>query len=196
MTLRAGERAHAQGVTREIERRASLNPGFALQAVLARHARGLVEGDAEAMRASVGSLAVVPGPLAKAELLEDASRVLAAVDPAAAVERLEAALEHYLDAGAERDAARGRRGLRELGARRRRRPPARRSSRWGGLTDSELAVVRLVAEGATNRQAAERLYLSPHTVSSHLRHAFEKLNIRSRVELAVLYAERGAGSAG
>jgi DNA-binding CsgD family transcriptional regulator len=44
-------------------------------------------------------------------------------------------------------------------------------------------VVRLVADGRTNRDAADRLFLSPHTVSSHLRHAFVKLDINSRVEL-------------
>jgi len=46
--------------------------------------------------------------------------------------------------------------------------------------------VRLVAQGLTNRQAAERLFLSPHTVSNHLRHAFTKLDISTRVELARL----------
>jgi len=66
---------------------------------------------------------------------------------------------------------------------------------WAGLTQSELAVVRLVAEGATNRQAAERLYVSPHTVHSHLRHAFTKLGIRSRVELAVLYTDHAGARA-
>jgi DNA-binding CsgD family transcriptional regulator len=44
--------------------------------------------------------------------------------------------------------------------------------------------VRIVASGATNRQAAEQLFLSPHTVSSHLRSAFAKLEVHSRVELA------------
>ena len=54
----------------------------------------------------------------------------------------------------------------------------------------------MVAGGATNRQAAERLFLSPHTVSTHLRHAFDKLGIRSRVELAVLYVAQGADPVG
>jgi DNA-binding CsgD family transcriptional regulator len=49
-------------------------------------------------------------------------------------------------------------------------------------------VVRLVALGATNREAAQRLFLSPHTVDTHLRHAFEKVGVRSRVQLARLYA--------
>jgi DNA-binding CsgD family transcriptional regulator len=55
---------------------------------------------------------------------------------------------------------------------------------WAALTTSELAVARLVAEGLTNREVAERLFVSPHTVNSHLRHVFSKLGITSRVELA------------
>jgi DNA-binding CsgD family transcriptional regulator len=54
---------------------------------------------------------------------------------------------------------------------------------WSALTDSELTVARLVAEGLTNREVAERLFVSPHTVSAHLRHVFAKLNVNSRVEL-------------
>jgi DNA-binding CsgD family transcriptional regulator len=54
------------------------------------------------------------------------------------------------------------------------------------MTDSELAVARLVAHGLSNREVAERLFLSPHTVSSHLRHVFGKLGVNSRVELSRL----------
>jgi DNA-binding CsgD family transcriptional regulator len=71
--------------------------------------------------------------------------------------------------------------------------PASRSGRpaigWGALTDSERGVADLVAYGMTNRQVAERLFVSPHTVDAHLRHIFNKLGIRSRVELARLVAE-------
>jgi FixJ family two-component response regulator len=51
---------------------------------------------------------------------------------------------------------------------------------------------RLIAEGATNRAAASHLFLSPHTINSHLRHAFTKLGITTRVELTriVLANER------
>jgi DNA-binding CsgD family transcriptional regulator len=56
------------------------------------------------------------------------------------------------------------------------------------LTESELAVVRLVARGLTNREVADRLFVSPHTVGQHLRHVFAKLDINSRVELARLAA--------
>jgi DNA-binding CsgD family transcriptional regulator len=44
----------------------------------------------------------------------------------------------------------------------------------------------LVARGATNREVAAQLFLSPHTVSTHLRHAFVKVGVRSRTELARL----------
>ena len=54
------------------------------------------------------------------------------------------------------------------------------------MTTSELTVARLVAEGLTNREVAERLFVSPHTVNTHLRHVFSKLGINSRVELARL----------
>jgi DNA-binding CsgD family transcriptional regulator len=51
-------------------------------------------------------------------------------------------------------------------------------------------VARLVAQGLKNREVAERLFLSPHTVSMHLRHAFTKLDITSRVELTrFVYAQ-------
>ena len=93
-------------------------------------------------------------------------------------------------AGAERDAARVRSLLRARGV----RPAAggpRQAAGWPELTESEFAVVSLVARGATNREVAERLFLSPYTVSSHLRHVFVKLGIRSRAELAHVATARG-----
>ncbi len=66
------------------------------------------------------------------------------------------------------------------------------AKRWPELTTSELAVVRLVTRGATDREVAQRLYISAHTVNSHLRHVFAKLGIRSRVELARRAGERQA----
>ena len=58
------------------------------------------------------------------------------------------------------------------------------------MTAAEESVAKLVAQGLTNREVAERLFLSPHTVNSHLRHVFAKLGINSRTKLAhVLPAE-------
>jgi DNA-binding CsgD family transcriptional regulator len=53
-------------------------------------------------------------------------------------------------------------------------------------------VVSHVAQGLTNRQIGERLYLSTHTVATHLKHAFEKLGVSSRVELTRLVMTRGS----
>ncbi|GHG27278.1 hypothetical protein GCM10018777_48110 [Streptomyces albogriseolus] len=56
----------------------------------------------------------------------------------------------------------------------------------------------LVSSGATNREVATRLSLSPRTVDHHLRNIFSQLGVRSRVELALLMngeqTERSGGS--
>jgi DNA-binding CsgD family transcriptional regulator len=49
-------------------------------------------------------------------------------------------------------------------------------------------VIDLVAQGLTNREAGERLFLSHHTIGYHLRSIFTKLGVHSRVELARLVA--------
>ncbi len=188
--LRTGDRTGAEAVAVEAERRAALNPGFAVVVYVAAHARGLVAQLPEAMFASIDSIDVVPGPIARGSILEDAGTVLSTSDRAPAVAHLDRALTQYEEASAARDAARVRQRLRELGIRRSRRPGAAPAPGWAGLSDAELAVVRRVAAGATNRETAEQLYLSPHTVTSHLRHAFDKLGVRSRVELAALVARR------
>lgn len=58
------------------------------------------------------------------------------------------------------------------------------------LTPSERQVAELAASGMTNREVAERLYLSPKTVEAHLARAYAKLGIRSRAELGRLMADR------
>jgi DNA-binding CsgD family transcriptional regulator len=103
---------------------------------------------------------------------------------------LEAAYQAYVDAGAQRDTARVRSALRGLGIRKRSAAMARPGHGWGSLTRAELAVIQIVAEGRTNRETAAQLYLSADTVNTHLRHAFAKLQIRSRVELARLVLAR------
>jgi DNA-binding CsgD family transcriptional regulator len=86
--------------------------------------------------------------------------------------------------GADRDAAGVERRLDLVRARpARSRAKASSQTGWDSLTASELRVVDLVAMGLRNREVAERLHLSPHTVDSHLRHAYTKLGVSSRVQL-------------
>jgi DNA-binding CsgD family transcriptional regulator len=112
-----------------------------------------------------------------------------------AIAQLEAAYRSYTQAGAHRDTARVRAALRSLGIRKRQTSIARPQQGWQGLTPSERAVVDLVACGLTNREAASALFLSPDTINTHLRHAFAKLGVRSRVELARIAADHAGREA-
>lgn len=58
-----------------------------------------------------------------------------------------------------------------------------RGGKVAGLTPTEQSVAVLTAEGLTNRQIGERLYMSRYTVDTHLRSIFAKLGVASRVEL-------------
>ena len=60
------------------------------------------------------------------------------------------------------------------------RPASGRAS----LTPTELDVARLVREGFANKDIATRLFISPHTVETHLTHVYSKLALTSRVQLA------------
>ena len=96
--------------------------------------------------------------------------------------------------GAEPWARRARRELRATG-RTRRRPLDPDAPL---LTPQELQIARLAAAGLTNKEIAERLYLSPRTVGGHLYRVFPKLGITSRAALRdslQALADRGDGDA-
>ncbi|HEX6352809.1 helix-turn-helix transcriptional regulator [Actinophytocola sp.] len=59
------------------------------------------------------------------------------------------------------------------------------------LNPTERAIAELVSAGLTNRQIAAQVYLSPHTVNYHLRRIYRKLDVASRVELAILAKSDG-----
>jgi DNA-binding CsgD family transcriptional regulator len=173
------------------EERERLNPGVNLIAATAAHARGLFSDDLTELRTAVDLLQGGPRPLALASALEDFGCGLAKHESDdQAVAGLGQALEIYAQTGASWDERRVRRRLRRLGVRRRLVPAPRPQRSWDALTDSELQVVGLIATGMTNRDAANKLYVSPHTVSTHLRHAFTKLGINSRTELARIAIEQ------
>lgn len=154
-----------------------------LFAAVALQARGLLEDDRDALDASVPILAESSRPLLHAGAAEDSGLAMArCANRDHAAERLEVAFDVYTAHGASADARRIARQLNSLGVHRR---VVRRRARtgWDCLTDAELRVLELVADGATNREAASELCVSPHTVNAHLRSVFAKLGIHSRAEL-------------
>ena len=62
------------------------------------------------------------------------------------------------------------------------------------LTPQELQIAQMAADGMTNREIGERLYLSHRTVSSHLHRIFPKLEVTSRTQLGAIVRSR-AGQA-
>jgi len=169
------------------QRRAQLNPQVRSIAAAAAHARGLVDHNSKDLAEAVALYEGGSRPLAYAAALEDQG--VATVDEGDADEAVEVfgrALEAYAQVGAAWDTGRVRGRLRALGVRRRLVAVQRPTRGWAAMTGSELAVARLVAQGLTNREVAERLFVSQHTVSGHLRHVFAKLNVNSRVELCRL----------
>lgn len=64
---------------------------------------------------------------------------------------------------------------------------------WTSLTPTELRVAELVAEGLSNPQVAERLFVSKRTIQTHLYHIFSKLGVESRTELAAEFIRHNTG---
>jgi DNA-binding CsgD family transcriptional regulator len=75
-------------------------------------------------------------------------------------------------------------------ASRSRGPRQRPTHGWDSLTPTERQVVALVAEGLTNPQIAERLFVSRATVKTHLSHVYTKLDVTTRAQLAGLASRR------
>jgi DNA-binding NarL/FixJ family response regulator len=192
-SLAAGDQALANQVTGTAVAMADANPGFPALAAAAAHSRGLATR-------RTGLLAEAAAqhhdPWARASAAEDLAVLLTSTAKDQAISHLKTALDGYRQTGADRDQARIRRRLRELGIRRRHWTTAatRPVTGWDSLTDTERAVSRLVAQGLNNNQVGARMYISTHTVAHHLRQTFRKLHIASRVELARIVIEEGAAS--
>jgi DNA-binding NarL/FixJ family response regulator len=95
----------------------------------------------------------------------------------------------FTDGGYTRIARRYRAALAAAGApvpRRRTATDVPSGLRAMGVTGREVDVLRLVAEGLSNKQIADRLVLSPRTVERHLSSLFDRTGIRDRSGLAVL----------
>jgi DNA-binding CsgD family transcriptional regulator len=180
----AGLRARVLQATDLLERE---RPAIPLFTGVAGYARGLLECDAQALVAAAELLHSLSRPLLYAAAAEDAGAELSRTDRGdEALDQLNSAFDTYLHHEALADARRVGRELRRLGVQRRIVSQPRAKTGWDSLTEAELTVVNLIAQGATNRSVAVRLHVTPHTVKAHLHNAFAKLGISSRAELSKL----------
>ncbi len=177
----AGLRARVLQAMELLERE---RPAIPLFTGVAGHVRGILERDAQALLAAAEVLQSSSRPLLYAAAAEDAGAELAHADRGGdAVDPLNAAFDTYLHHEALADARRVGRALRGLGVERRIVSRPRAKTGWDSLTDAELKVVNLIAQGVTNQSVATQLHLSLHTVKNHVHNAFAKLGINSRAQL-------------
>ena len=182
----AGDAGLRERVLQSIEVLERERSAVALFAAVTKQARGILERDADALLEAADAF-VMWRPLLYAGAAEDAAGELArAGRDAEAIETLSKAFDTFVECEALADARRVGRALRRLGVERRIVTQPKARTGWDSLTDAELKVINLIAEGATNRSVAQQLHLSPHTVKTHLHNAFAKLGITSRAQLKQL----------
>lgn len=160
---------------RSAEKMAADGDAAGIALALAR-CRTLAVEDADAARRAVELARATPRALLAADALVDAAEVLTR----SSAELLDEAAGVYERCGASGDLARIRSSA----------PAAATGGRertltgWTSLTPAEREVVRLAAEGLTNKEIGARLFVSHRTVATHLSHVYDKVGLRSRVELA------------
>jgi DNA-binding CsgD family transcriptional regulator len=147
-------------------------------------AAGDASGARESLESAVRKLARAQMPLELGEARLELAHCLAMSQPHVAVADARAALKAFESLGAERHADAAAELLRSLGQKGRHGPKQR-----GELTKREEEILRLLGEGLTNPEIAERLYITRKTVEHHVGHVLAKLELRNRAE-AVAYALR------
>lgn len=147
----------------------------------ALRASGRLHDDVQSLERALGLYSRLRLPLEAARTRLALARVLTGDDAAAEARAALSALEAL---GAVRDADAAAATLRELGVVAVRGGPAGA----GKLTRRELEVLELLGEGLSNRELAERLFLSRKTVERHVRNVLVKLGLRNRAEAAAYVA--------
>ncbi len=183
--LRAGREADAEQATASLTGRAE-RAGVALPLAFAARCRGLVaeKGFESHFDEALAQHDRADAPFEAARtLLAYGSRLHRARRRVDGRKRLRAALETFEQLGAGPWIERTNAELRAAGAIRR-EPVADPDE----LSAQEVRVAMAVAEGATNKQVAAGLFLSPKTIDFHLGRVYRKLGIHSRTELAALVA--------
>ncbi|MGZ4172627.1 MAG: helix-turn-helix transcriptional regulator [Solirubrobacteraceae bacterium] len=182
----AGKRADAGSTRRAIaerECRQAAAVGAPRRRGRALSSAGVVSGDVARLREAVALTEFSGARLAHAGALTDLGTVLRGHgDREAARLALSASLDIAQRSGAVALASRARRELIASGA----RPRREALSGPDALTPAESRAVRMAAAGMTNREIAERLFLSAKTVEKHLSQAYLKLGVDGRRGLATM----------
>jgi DNA-binding CsgD family transcriptional regulator/tetratricopeptide (TPR) repeat protein len=177
------------GLVVEAARRLSVrNPGSHSAAAAAAHTAGLTRRDPDLLGRAVDEFRLTPRRPALASALEDAAIAGRASDRATAEARAAEALAIVTECGARRSRVRLDgllSGWRGAAAEPVAGPPQRCLP---ALTDGQRKVALLVARGLTNIEVGKALHLSPHTVDTHLRNIFQRLQISRRAALATIVA--------
>jgi DNA-binding CsgD family transcriptional regulator len=186
-----GKQQSAWRAVAQLESYAAYRPTPALHRS-AGFAAAILAGDAMALLQAADAYAAAGRPLLEGQAREHAADALAADgQDQEARSQFDAAQDRYARLGASWDAARADARLRAHGVRRgahgeRRRPKAG----WAALTGTEQAVAALLAEGLSNPDIADRMFISRRTVQFHVSNILAKLGLSSRVQLAALVARR------
>ena len=178
---RRGSRGIAEGSGRErVEALALL--------ARARVAAAAGEPDAvELLRGALNAYAALGLRLETARTRLELARALATESPDAAVDIAKRARNELDALGATQEADAAAALMRSLGAKGRAGPKA-----VGLLSRREVEVLRLLGEGLSNREIAERLFISPKTAEHHVSRIYAKLGLSTRAEAAA-YAVRNLG---
>ena len=188
--LRAGRDADAEQASASLTRRAE-RAGVALPLAFAARCRGLVEekGFEAHFEKALAQHDRADAPFEAARtLLAYGSRLHRARRRVDSRKKLRAALETFERLGARPWIERTSAELRAAGGIRR-KPIGDPDE----LSAQEIRVAMAVAEGATNKQVAAGLFLSPKTIDFHLGRVYRKLGIHSRTELTALVAKGALG---
>jgi DNA-binding CsgD family transcriptional regulator len=190
--LAAGDGAFTQATAAIAELGSERNPGVPTMLGIALNVRGLVEQDVRLLGQAVDVLRQAPRPLLLAQALDDhAAALRAAGDTAAADARTAEAAEAFGAVGAVPGALSGTAAAMTSPARRGHPgAPARPARGLDALTETERRVADLISAGHSSRAAAAELGVSPNTINTHVRSAFAKLGVRSRVQLSNLLRDQ------
>jgi DNA-binding CsgD family transcriptional regulator len=187
--LRAGRVDDARGLLRAYACEATRS-GHELALMVVARCRAVLASDGDAEAAFEAALRLCDGsqwPLERARChLAYGERLRRGGQRVSARRELRRALDAFERIGAAGFAERARNELGASGETAR----ARRGDEPEQLTAQERQIALLVARGATNREAAASVFLSPKTVERHLSNAYRKLGVRSRSELARRLADQ------